>query len=274
MTAAFDRSGYAALSDLRSPGYPELFAFLETVQRGFLDRLSAFRDPKYGWESDTLHNWSRAWEYAFVLRHLKGEQQRCEPRRLQAIDFGSGSTFFSFAVARCGIDVTCFDNDPVVVSDLQAATAVLDCGGGSIKVEQNGRTLPCESGSADVAYSVSVLEHMPDPVPIVAEIARALKPGGVFILTLDVDIEGASGVPPAHFNQLREHLALEFAWVYPERIIHPQEVLTSKNSPWPRSGERHIPGLLLRDRSGGLHPLIGGPNPGVLTVYGCVLRRR
>ncbi|MDP9019180.1 MAG: class I SAM-dependent methyltransferase, partial [Candidatus Eremiobacteraeota bacterium] len=121
---------------------------------------------------------------------------------------------------------------------------------------------------------VSVLEHMPDPVPIVDEIHRVLKPGGLFVLTLDLDVEGNSGVSPANFEKLRADLERRFTWEFAERTVHPLDMLTSKNSPYPRLGERKIPGLMLRSTSGALKPLIGGPNPGVLSIYGCVLRRK
>ena len=117
---------------------------------------------------------------------------------------------------------------------------------------------------------------MEQPAAIVAEIARALKPGGIFVLTFDLDVEVNTGVGvlPAQYERLRAALESAFDWVYAERIVHPLDVLTSKNSPWPVPGERKIPGVLWRDRAGRLHPLVGGPNPGVLTVYGCVLRKR
>ena len=96
------------------------------------------------------------------------------------------------------------------------------------------------------------------------------------MLTFDLDVEVNTGVGvlPAQYEALRAALESYFDWEYPERITHPLDVLTSKNSPWPVPGERKIPGLLWRDRSGRLRPLLGGRSPGVLTVYGCVLRKR
>ncbi|MDP9019083.1 MAG: class I SAM-dependent methyltransferase [Candidatus Eremiobacteraeota bacterium] len=269
----FDRSGLAALSDLQAPAYHPILAQLERVDADFLQSVPMFAHPQYRWHRDTLHTWSRAWEYAFMLHHINSECMKA-PLPLHVIDFGSGSTFFPFAIARMGNTVLCFDNDPIGVADLQTASAVVSSGSGSVEARQNGETLPCDSLSANIAYSVSVLEHMPDPVPIIEEIYRVLKPGGLFILTMDLDVEGTSGVSPAHFEQLRAQLGERFTWEFAERTIHPLDVLTSKNSPWPRPGERKIRGLLYRNAGGELRPLLGGPSPGVLTVYGCVLRRR
>lgn len=50
-------------------------------------------------------------------------------------------------------------------------------------VEAAGGRLPLESGSIATVFSNSVLEHIPDTEPVVAEVARVLKPGGRFVFT-------------------------------------------------------------------------------------------
>lgn len=271
MPVRFERSGLAALSDYDSDGYKSLVAQLEVVDSEFLQKLPQFAHPEYKWHRDTLHTWSRAWEYSFMLHHVKLECVR-QGRALSIIDFGSGSVFFPFAIARLGNNVVCFDNDPIGVADLQSATKHVSAGSGSVEGRKSDERLPVESEFADLAYSVSVLEHMPDPVSIVDEISRVLKPGGLFILTMDLDVEGTSGVTPVNFEKLRANLEKRFTWEFAERTAHPLDMLTSKNSPYPRVGEDKIGGLMIRTKTGALKPLIGGPNPGVLTVYGCVLR--
>jgi SAM-dependent methyltransferase len=268
-----ERSGYAALSDLGASGYRRLFRELEAVQQQFLERAPAFRDAAYAWDTDTLHGWSRCWEYPFVYYQVLRERANIG-RELAVADFGSGSTFFPIAVARSGAAVRAFDNDPVCVRDLLRAVDVLGAGAGTLEPLLSGGTLPCPDAAVDFAYSVSVLEHMPDPVPIVAELARIVRPNGLLAVTLDIDVEGAEGVTPQHFERLRDELAARFTFEYPERTVHHLDVLTSKNSPWPRAGERHPRGLLWRTKDRRLLPLIGGPSPGVLSVYGAVLRRK
>jgi len=272
----FERAGFAALSDLRSPGFSENFARLETQQAAFLAHPRRYADPRYPWPRDALHNWSRPWEYTFLLHQLEHELASGGGTRLRAVDFGSGSTFFPFVVARLGFHLICLDNDPVVTNELERNVAAIDTAPGSIDVRLNSERLPVEDESADVAYSISVLEHMPDPVPVVNEIARILRPGGLFVLTMDVDVEGSEGVSPEHFNLLIEHLETSFTPAAPERSVPPLDLLTSKSSPWPRPVEPHVPGLMLRTRYGKMLPLIGGPGPRppVLTVYGAALRRR
>jgi SAM-dependent methyltransferase len=269
----FERSGYAALSDLGTGGYRRLFDELEAVQQQFLVRAPAFRDPAYKWDTDTLHGWSRCWEYPFVYHHVLRERAR-RGGTLAVADFGSGSTFFPIAVARLGSQVRAFDNDPVCVGDLREACEVLGTGAGTLQAELSGATLPCPDAAVDLTYSISVLEHMPDPVPIVAELARITRPGGLFLVTMDIDVEGSAGVTAEHFDRLRDELAVSFDFEFPERTIHHFDVLSSKSSPWPRAGERHFRGLMWRTRDRRLLPLIGGPSPGVLSVYAAVLRRK
>ncbi|HEV3152911.1 MAG TPA: class I SAM-dependent methyltransferase [Candidatus Baltobacteraceae bacterium] len=266
----FKRAGFAALSDLQRPDYRETLELLERVEDEFARAAPAFRHPQYKWGTETLHTWSRAWEYAYVFEHLVALQ----PQTI--VDFGSGSTFFPFALARAGHRIICLDSDPVAVEDLCRAIEHVSAGAGTIEPRANGETLPVESGQADAVYSISVLEHVDEPAAVVTEIARVLKPDGTFVLTFDLDVEKNTGVGvlPEQYEALRDVLEASFEWVYPDRVIHPLDVLTSKNSPWPVPGERKVPGLLWRDRSARLRPLVGGPNPGVLTVYGCVLRRR
>jgi SAM-dependent methyltransferase len=44
----------------------------------------------------------------------------------------------------------------------------------------DGRRLPCADGSVDVVFCKQVLEHVEDPDPLLADVARVLQPGGAF----------------------------------------------------------------------------------------------
>lgn len=269
---AFERSGLASCSDLEAEGYAPLHAELEAVQREFLDALPRFRSgPDVRVSGYSMQHWSRIWEYPYVFDHLRTERRRFT-QAPTVIDFGSGSAFFPFAVARLGTNVVCFDNQQFVVDDMRRAVATIPAGDGTIDVRLNDDRLPMESASAAMGYSVSVLEHMPDPSAMVAEIARVVVPGGLFLLTCDLDVERSDAIPPERYARLRSALKAHFDWAYPDEVIHPQQVLTTKNSPIP--ADRYVPGLLYRDKQGVLHPLVGGPPPGIITAYGCALRRR
>ncbi len=47
-------------------------------------------------------------------------------------------------------------------------------------LQAEGSSLPLESGVAACAISNSVLEHIPEVVPVLKDVARVLKPGGMF----------------------------------------------------------------------------------------------
>lgn len=57
--------------------------------------------------------------------------------------------------------------------------------------------IPIESDSVDVALCTEVIEHVPDPIKAIYEIARILKPGGILLLSAPL----ASGLhqEPYHF---------------------------------------------------------------------------
>ena len=55
--------------------------------------------------------------------------------------------------------------------------------------------LPYEAGRFDVVYCISVLEHTRDYRTILDEFRRVLRPGGRFLLTFDVSVDGRSDIP-------------------------------------------------------------------------------
>jgi SAM-dependent methyltransferase len=56
--------------------------------------------------------------------------------------------------------------------------------GPSVDVVGDARNLPFSSGSMDVVLITQVLEHVPDPVAVIGEIQRVLKPGGTLLLSV------------------------------------------------------------------------------------------
>ena len=92
-------------------------------------------------------------------------------------------------LAREGVDVTSVDAFPEEVERWRALTHGLP----RLRLEQaDGRALPYRDASFDHAYSVSVLEHIPDDGDCAAlgELARVVKPGGRVVLTLPYAARG------------------------------------------------------------------------------------
>ena len=50
-------------------------------------------------------------------------------------------------------------------------------------MQADGQALPIRSSSVDVCHSSNVLEHVPDPRAMLAEVVRVVRPGGVIYLS-------------------------------------------------------------------------------------------
>lgn len=228
----FDRSGFAALSDLQSQEWRLLFESLEVEQSQFLSMENIFRSPDYKWPRDPLHTWSRVWEYPYVFHQLYNLRRNKEGGDLLKVaDIGSGVTFFPFSVARLGYDVTCIDIDPVCAVDIPVAGKAIEHKPGHVDVGliMNGR-IPLDDCSQDAVYCISVLEHVQDFQQTISEIYRILKPGGVFILTVDIDLRGDFELGVDDFSKLQNSFQEKFLPVLAEQSIHPADLLTTCNS--------------------------------------------
>jgi 2-polyprenyl-6-hydroxyphenyl methylase/3-demethylubiquinone-9 3-methyltransferase len=103
---------------------------------------------------------------------------KIDPRGKKALEVGSGGGYLSEEIARLGFDVTGIDpsEQSVAVAAEHARESGLQ-----IRYEQGtGEALPCSNSSFDVVLCCDVLEHVRDVPKVIAEIARVLKPGGVF----------------------------------------------------------------------------------------------
>jgi SAM-dependent methyltransferase len=273
----FERAGFAALSALKREEWRELFMRLDQAQAQFLAHEQSFRSPEYIWPRDPLHTWSRVWEYPYVYYHLeKLRREIPEERLLTVADFGSGVTFFPFAVARLGYDVTCIDIDPVCAHDIPAAANVIDGTPGSVGVKllDNNR-IPLPNNSQDVVYCISVLEHIPDFGQTISEIVRILNPGGKFVLTVDIGLRGDYMLSAERFDGLMRCLRQLFFWELPEASVHPMGFLTSENSIFPMKPGRRatllkwLENLILRNTFNAQ-----GQGTPWLTVYATVVTKR
>jgi len=271
----FERSGLISLDGFASAAYTGLFAELERAQSAFLARDDEFRSPQHPWARDLLHEFSRCWEYPYVLAQLLS--RRPNPNAPSVLDLGSGVTFFPFVLAGQGWNVTCVDNDPFAVRDVVAAAQVFGVSGRVRALQSDGSTAPLDAASVDTAYSISVLEHVSDPVGLVREVARVLRSGGIFVLTMDVDLKGDGAIAPDVFDALMRELDIWFVRTLEERTVHPRRVLDTFNSPFPRARQKQVRGLMLRRRNGVLLPVLGGPfapDPVHLACYVGTFTRR
>lgn len=275
----FDRSGLVPLSDFDSDEWRRLFAELEAEQAGFLKFEPQFRSPEYLWPRDPLHNWSRAWEYPYVYHHLRRlAQTGTSGSRLKVLDLGSGVTFFPFAATKLGLDVVCADVDAICERDLGRAIGCVSHGPGTVSFRMiDGARLPFADGEMDAVYCISVLEHIPDFTGTIREAARVLKPGGRFILTIDLDLRGDLEIGVPGHQRLKAALARHFEEELPVTTVHPANLLTSLTGPYAVQVRQGLERLAFTIKQDWLKPLFGRKPrslvPHHLTIEAMVLRK-
>jgi 2-polyprenyl-6-hydroxyphenyl methylase/3-demethylubiquinone-9 3-methyltransferase len=113
------------------------------------------------------------------FRAVLVERLGLDPRALRALEVGSGGGLLAEELAGLGLAMTGVDpSEPSV----ETARAHAVQSGLSIEYRvAPGEHLPFEPGSFDVVFCCDVLEHVQDLNQVIAEIARVLKPGGVFL---------------------------------------------------------------------------------------------
>jgi len=100
------------------------------------------------------------------------------PSGKQALEVGCGGGLMCEEIARLGFDVTGIDPS---APSLEAAIRHARASGLEIRYERAaGESLPYRDQSFDVVFCFDVLEHVRDLPQVIREIARVLKPGGVF----------------------------------------------------------------------------------------------
>lgn len=105
--------------------------------------------------------------------------QGVDPRGQRALDLGCGGGFLAEEFARVGCRVTGIDpSGPTIEAAREHATQ------GGLHIEYLvgvGESLPFDDASFDLVCCCDTLEHVDDLERVVAETARVLKPGGLFL---------------------------------------------------------------------------------------------
>jgi SAM-dependent methyltransferase len=208
---------------------------LEQEQNAFLAKGHLFRSNEYKWPEDALHNWSRIWEYPYSYQNIATYLSEQSLLTSKIADIGSGVTFFPFCIAKLGPSVICSDVDGVVARDMHRAVQVVEHAPGNVCFRMtDGVRLPFKEDELDVVYCISVLEHVDDPKVLAEEISRIVKPGGLFVLTIDLDLRGDQELSVSKYKQLLQVLDDRFELRAPHREIrHPGDILRSTVGPYP-----------------------------------------
>ena len=134
------------------------------------------------WEEDNplnlLHGSLTPGRFAYFRRVL-AEHRGSDYRGLRALDIGSGGGFLAEEFTRIGFGVVGVDPSTVSVDTARRHAAV-----GDLEIDYRigvGERLPVPDASFDVVYCCDVLEHVTDLDEVIAETARVLKPGGLYL---------------------------------------------------------------------------------------------
>jgi 2-polyprenyl-6-hydroxyphenyl methylase/3-demethylubiquinone-9 3-methyltransferase len=113
------------------------------------------------------------------MRRVLLEELRLQPAGLRALDVGCGGGLLAEEFARLGFTVTGVDP-----SEASLATARRHAEQQGLRIEYQvaeGEALPFDQASFDVVYCCDVLEHVRNLDQVIAEAARVLRPGGIYL---------------------------------------------------------------------------------------------
>lgn len=111
--------------------------------------------------------------------------ERATLRGARAADIGCGGGLLSEALARAGADVVGIDLAPelIEVAKLHLHESALSV---DYRLQSSAELAAAEPESFDVVCCMELIEHVPDPEALVADLARLLKPGApLFLSTLN-----------------------------------------------------------------------------------------
>ncbi|MCA1597812.1 MAG: bifunctional 2-polyprenyl-6-hydroxyphenol methylase/3-demethylubiquinol 3-O-methyltransferase UbiG [Chloroflexi bacterium] len=123
----------------------------------------------------TMVNPGRVGYFRSVLVERLGR----DPRGLRALDVGCGGGLLAEEFARFGCAVTGVDP-----SELSLETARTHAAASGLAIDYrmgSGEALPFDDAAFDLVYCCDVFEHVDSVERVIAEIARVLRPGGVFL---------------------------------------------------------------------------------------------
>ena len=149
---------------------------MATIDNAIYDRI-----PDEWWSDDSfmalLRNAINPPRFAYFRDALVRRFGRA-PESLSVLDVGCGGGLLAERFAALGCQVTGIDRS---LPTLDAARQHAQSSGLSIRYQEgSAESLPFDAAQFDVVCCCDVLEHVDDVECVVAEIARVLKPGGIF----------------------------------------------------------------------------------------------
>ncbi len=139
--------------------------------------LAIYDEVADQWWSDDVR-WIRTLRN-MVPGRLSWFDKFMEWRGSQVLDLGCAGGFMAEALDDRGANVTGIDP---AKETIKAAQIHAEAGGRSIRYDTGvGEDLPYETEKFDAIVCVDVLEHVADLNQVIEEVARVLRPGGLFL---------------------------------------------------------------------------------------------
>jgi len=228
--------------------YKNSLSNLEDYQFSFVGKNNNYQN---GWfylngvrtfGSDLISNWSRQYEYPYVLENILGLD-----KGKKILDVGSGYSFFPFYLADLGFDVSCSD--------------ILDLGkffyGSNVNFFNDDITESSIKESFDLIYSISVFEHIIDKGRAIENIYNHLKVGGKLILTMDCDLNLGVDKSVPNYGELCNIISIiekKLSKVAPYNLIRDNDLVTTETFflnnrwrlPWKGYAGSGIKGIIRR----------------------------
>lgn len=232
-TSALPPHGVATMQDYKKNVQTCLYHVLEKYSNDWMD-LHRGTMGKYAekWVKDPFHWWSRTYEYVFHVKYVTEELDRLQQGRggggdaaIQVLDAGAGTDFISWYLLEEWPSSRPSDG----TASIYLTAADYDEKNGNHHAEINERyttagkpwvnthfvqtalqKMPFQDAQFDVLFCVSVLEHTDDYKSIVEEFHRVVKPGGLVVLTFDINLEDTGKVSPARAQNLLDLLQSRF----------------------------------------------------------------
>jgi len=204
-----------------------------------------------------LTHWSRCVEVPYVLSQVARFSQLRKTSNLGFLDNACGIGSTSYVLASLGFDIQGSDLFPdspqggVTPAESWSGDDAKSVKGEMAFASADSLELPFGSNHFDGSYSISSLEHMPDPARAIREMVRVTKSGGLVCFSMDVapygeSVKGESNVNISNFLEIQEWLRSHCDLFAPARWSVPGQELSWQKGCRKSSPIRNVVGGALR----------------------------
>src|SRR3954453_9136710 len=198
------RTGIPKIAELDELKQTDTYHRHIRFNRDFLLRHHAAL-KQYGkhWGMDPFKLWSRRWEYPFAADRLLRFAEENYGRPMKVMDAGSGVPYFPYFTCSQAptASFVCVDYDTTYAPMFDAINRAEKTERVSF-VQAALQKLPLGDQELDAVVCISVLEHTDQYEAIIDEFLRVLRPGGAFVLTFDLSLDGKFTLPRPKAEQL------------------------------------------------------------------------